>query len=158
MVSCGSESSTRKRNTKAVEVTDWETNRKDDLRTCQDQRYRRYSSGHLRPFEQSSSGATACRPSTRSGTRPSSRCRSSLMKSYWGTCTAGSSRNLISSSSWSPCASRTRFKKSEPKSYTKLKRMVARHQERKSREKHFSTRDRVAEKPKPCYSCSQKKK
>ena len=59
------ESSTKKLKTQKMKVIDWETN----LRPFQDQRYRRYSSGHLRPPE------NEVQDRHRSGTRPSSRWR-----------------------------------------------------------------------------------
>ena len=65
--------------------------------------------------------ATACRPSTRSGTRPSSRCRRSQMKGKWrGEFVLQAAREI--SSALVACISHDTVPTSEPKSYTNSER------------------------------------
>ena len=98
---------------------------------------------------------TTCRPSARRGTRPSSRCRWSAFGEFY------TFKQLEKSDQLKQLVAmyiQDTDQKIEPKSYTKLKRVVTRHLEQKTREKHFSTRDPIGGKPNPFVLTVKRKK
>ena len=118
----------RKR-TKAVKG-DWETNRRDDLQAFQDQRYRRF-----RPPD---NGAQRADLRHEMGRGPSSRNKSSQMKSHWRILYF---RQLEKFDQLKPLVAlwiHDTGQKSEYRRYTKLKRMVTRDREQKLRGKNLT--------------------
>ena len=129
----------------------------EDLQAFQDQRYGLYSSGHLRPPDNRTQERQRADHSTRRGTRPSSQCRNSQMRSLWRNLYFRQLEKSDQHKQLVACYIQDTVRSSEPKGYTESKRMVTRHLEHKIREKHLSTRDRVGENLTLLFSQSQEK-